>query len=463
VARRRPLRRVDGAFVLACACAAGIAGLCARAGTASAQSLSLDPMTARGIAHAGTGLVADDTAAVWWQNPAAAARREAARIIAGATSLDTDLEIEPRLGVPVSTLVNRGNSGLSPQLSFAWTLSGFTVGASLLSSQRLGRRFEGPTARTPENADRESALRYAGLAGAMRRDTISVGAARRLGDQLAVGVSFSASRLTLRETRRVWAGLENRDLLRDASRDLELSFAVDDLFIPAASAGVVLVPEDSPLELAFAASVVTGAELRGTLRAPPSEERLLAGQRRAALELPHQLVLRSGARWQAARWSAELNGQLELTPRPARSLVWQLEDFSVRDESGLVATPRQLPAQLSLRSLAHLRGAVDVEVLEGLLWLSGGAGWSPIGTSGARLTPGFADMGGTTASFGAELSAGGVTVAFGVTRTWSPRVIVAQSTRRLDNPFGAGDQMTGFGTYRSAVDIAGISLEIEAR
>ena len=437
--------------------------LCSLPRLASAQSLSLDPMTARGLAHAGTGLVADDTAAVWWQNPAAAARREAARIVAGATSLDTDLEIEPRLGVPVSTLVNRANSGLSPQLSFAWTLRGFTVGASLLSSQRLGRRFEGPTAHTPENADRESALRYAGLAGAMRRDTISIGAARRLGDQLAVGVSLSGSRLTLRETRRVWAGLENRDLLRDASRDLELSFAVDDAFIPSASAGVVLVPEDSPLELAFAASVVAGAELRGTVGSTPSEDRLLAGHRRAALDLPHQLVLRSGARWQAERWSVELNGQVELTPKQARSLAWQLDDFSVRDESGLIASPRQLPAQLSLRSLAHLRSAVDVEVLEGLLWLCGGAGWSPIGTSGARLTPGFADMGGTTASFGAELSAGGVTIALGISRTWSRQVIVAQSTRRLDNPFGAGDQMTGFGTYRSAVDIAGISLEIEAR
>lgn len=442
---------------------AGLVACAALAGPAAAQSLSLDPLTARGLSRAGTGLVSDDSAAVWWQNPAAAARREAARVVAGATSLDTDLEIEPRLAGPASKLVNRANSGLSPQLSFAWTLRGFTIGGSLLASQRLGRRFEGPTARLPDNADAESALRYAGLAGALRRDTISIGVARRLGDQLAVGVSLSGSRLFLRETRRVWAGLEGRDQLRDASRDLELSFAVDDAFIPSASAGVMVVPEDSPLELAFAASAVAGSDLRGELRVPPSEERLLAGERRAALELPAQLVLRSGARWQAERWSFEVNGQVELVRKPARALTWRLDDVTFRDESGVIATPTELPAQLSLRTLAQLRAAVDVEVLEGLLWLCGGAGWSPIGTSSARLTPGFADMGGTTASIGAEVSAGGVTLAFGVSRTWSRRVIVSRSTRRLDNPFEAGDEMTGLGVYSSAVDIAGISIELESR
>lgn len=436
----------------------------ASGGAARAQSLSLDPLTTRGAARAGTGLVSDDTAAAWWQNPAAVARREAARIAAGATSLDTDLEIEPRLGYPAATLVNRANSGLSPQLSFAFGWGGFTLGGSLLASQRLGRRFEGPTSRSVEVADRESSLRYAGLAGAMRRDTITLGAARRLGDQVAIGLSLSGSRLTLRETRRVWAGFAVREPLRDPAHDLELSFAVDDAFLPSASAGVMIVPEDSPLELAFAASVAAGSELRGSVRAPPSETRLLAGRREASLELPAQLVLRSGARWLHGRWSFEVNGEVELVRRSARRLDWKLLDLTIRDESGVYVMPTALPAQLSMRSLAHLRGSADVEVIEGLLWLCAGGDWSPIGTSSARLTPGFADMGGHTGSLGAEISAGGVTLTLGISRTWSRRVIVASSMRRLDNPFeGGGDAMTGTGVYSSNTDLVGISLEVEAR
>lgn len=455
--------RVGVGVVGAAAFALASLGAAVSAAPAAAQSLSLDPLSARATARAGTGVVSDDTAAAWWQNPAAAARREAARAVAGATSLDTDLEIEPRLGYPASTLVSRANSGLSPQLSFAFAWNGLVLGGSLLSSQRLGRRFEGPTSRSPEQADRESGLRYAGLAGVLRRDTVSLGAARRFGDQIAVGVSFSASRLALRETRRLWAGLEGRDVLRDPSRDLELSFAVDDAFIPAASAGVMIVPEDSPLELAFSATAVSGAALTGSVRAPPSETRLLAGHREASLALPAQLVVRSGVRWLRGRWSFEANGEVELVRQSARRLDFQIFDLTIRDESGVYVTPTELPAQLSMRTLAHLRGAADVEVIEGLLWLCGGADWSPIETSSARLTPGFADLGGRTASLGAEISSGGVTLALGISRTWSRRVIVASSTRRLDNPFEAGDAMTGTGIYSSRNDLVGISLEVEAR
>jgi Outer membrane protein transport protein (OMPP1/FadL/TodX) len=435
---------------------------------ASAQSLSTDPITARSIGHAGAGLVADDTAAVWWQNPAAAARREAARVMLGLSSVDTDLEITPHVGGAAPRSVSRASSGISPQLSLVVTWKGTSLGASMLYGQRLGRRFEGPPPRIAvEQANRVYSLRYAGLAGAIRRETYNLGAARRFTDELAVGLSVGVSRMSLRESRRLWAGLQSRagngDIVRDPQHDLELSILATDQLVPTATAGAVWVPEDSPLELAVSATAIAGFALRGELSGRPTETStaLAAGDRRAALDLPAQLVVRGGARWQGERWSVEANGQLELVPARARQLTWQLEDVVVRDYSGLTAPIHQLRSQLSLRSLASLRAAADVELIEGFLWLSGGAAWSPILPSGPRLSPGFAELGGGTAALGAEISSGGVTVALGISRTWSPEVATSFSLHRLDNPFGSGDGRTGNGTYQAAVDLIGASIEVE--
>ncbi len=443
---------------------------------AQAQSLSLDPITARAIAHAGTGLVADDTSAVWWQNPAAAARREATRLVIGMSSVDTDLEIEPRrvLSAPAST--SRANSGVSPQLSFVATWRETSFGVSVLTGQRQARRFEGSPPRIDVGeANRIFSLRYAGLSGAIRRDTINAGAARRLTDSLAVGFSLGSSSLDMRESRRLWAGIEALgDTLLDPKHDLEISLSGSDAFIPTATAGVVLVPEDSPLELAMSASFVAPIELRGAFESSTATSGAVPVYRRrdAAMELPAQWVLRLGARWQGERWSVEGNGQLEWLPSRARALRWQLDDARFVHPSGTPGALAELPSQLSLRPMGALRAAGDVEVIEGLLWLCGGASWSAISTSSTRLAPGFSELGGTTAAFGAEISAGGVTVALGISRAWSPQRSAGQTLHRLDNPFAGsfpgsgGDSATattGYGDYRSAVDLIGLSVEIEQR
>lgn len=451
--------------VSACALLAA-ALMAALASPAAAQSLSLDPMTARAAARAGVGLVSDDSAAVWWQNPAGAARREATRVTLGFLTVDTDLEISPA-ATGSSLLQSRANSGISPQISFATTLGGVSLGASFLGSQRQARRFEGPPSSllTPELANELFSMRYAGLAGVIGRDTVLLGAARRFGDSLALGISLGGSRLQVRETRAVWAGLEG-DLLADPMLDLDLAFDTSDLFVPAASLGAVIVPEESPVELAFSVSLVGRATVAGDVVHRPSSigTRLDPnGARRASLEIPGTLVLRSGARWQGERWGVEANGQLELTTRGARNLTWQLDGITFLHPSGLAASPRTLPAQLSMRSLAHLRAAGDVELIEGLLWLCGGASWSPIHTAPERMAPGFSELGGATVAFGAEVSAGGVTVAIGLSRSWSRRISVQSSVRRLDGPFGGGDMETGLGVYESAMDLAGVSLEVEYR
>jgi hypothetical protein len=443
--------------LVALACALG------HAGGAAAQSLSFEPMTARAVARAGAGLVSDDTAAVWWQNPAGAARREAPRLTVGFVTVDTDLEIEPAVS-GAALLQSRANSGVSPQISLVGTWKGTTLGMSLLSSQRQARRFEGPPADlSRDGANTLFSMRYAGLAGVHGRDTLSLGAARRLGDSLALGLSVGGSRLVVRETRAVWAGVEGEPIA-DHAFDVDLAFDASDPFIPTASIGAVLVPEESSLELAVAASLVGGATVKGdvTDRESSTGARLdPARAPHASLRIPGALVLRSGVRWQGQGWSIEGNGELELTTRAARSLSWQLDDVTFLHPSGAEASPRALPAQLSLRSLAHLRAAGDVEVIDGLLWLCAGAGWAPILTAPERLAPGFSELGGTTLAFGAEVSAGGITVAVGLSRTFSRRIAVHRSVRRLDGPFAGGDLETGLGVYESATDLAGISLEIE--
>jgi hypothetical protein len=432
---------------------------------ARAQSLSLDPVTARGIAHAGAGLVADDSSAMWWQNPAAAARRGSPRLVLGVASVDTDLAIEPigRSGAPIA--VSRALAEVAPMLAASLSLRGITFGLSFLSAQRLARRLPSPPSDlAAELLDSAYSLRYAGLSGALRRETVSLGAARRLDDQWAIGVSVSGSRVTLRESRRLWAGAEPNGATFDPEDDLEIALSGTDSFSPAASFGMVLAPQESSIEIATAISVVATTQLTGTLSGPTSaaDGPGLLRSGGASLRMPATAVLRTGVRWQGQRWSVEGNGALELVPARGRDRRWRLDGVEIVDRTDTItATPTQLPSQLSMRSLAALRGAVDVEAIEGLLWLIGGIGWSPIATASTRVAPGFAELGGHTVSFGAEVSAAGVTVALGLSRTWSRATTVTESLRRLDNPFGTGDAETGFGIYRAAIDLVGISIEVE--
>ncbi|MEZ4362480.1 MAG: hypothetical protein R3B48_19980 [Kofleriaceae bacterium] len=442
------------------------AALVARPSFAAAQSLSLDPVTARGVAHAGAGFVADDAAAVWSQNPAGAARREADRAVVGVSSVDTDLQIRPDLGRAAPVAVSRANAGVAPQLTLTGSWGETMLGLSVLSGQRLGRRFEVAPGDGGQGARTSYPLHYAGLAGALRRESLTVGAARRLGDTVAIGLSVGAARVQLKESRRLWAGLESFTSVGDPVDDLSISIDGVDGFVPSVSASAIYAPTCAPLEVAAGLTAVGGADLRGELRAEPTSAdgpRLTGNPATASVALPGALVLRSGVRWQAERWAAEVDAQLELTPRRARDLAWSVRGLSLEHRSGAQASLIGLPAQLSLRSSGAARGAVDVEVIRGWLWLVLGAGWSVTRMEEARVTPGFADLGGLTLAGGAEISAGGVTVTLGLSRAWSRSVVVDRSVRRLDNPFGEGDGVTGLGRYRAATDVVGISVEIERR
>lgn len=459
----RPWRtsRVGRVAHLACA---GALALAAMPLEASAQSLSLDAIAARTVARAGAGLLSDDLGGAWAHNPAAASRRTSPRALVGISLVDGDLELSPFTEEPSPVMISRAGVARAPIAAIALSWGETTFGLSFLSAQRVARRFEGPPSSSPEEeVQRDYSMRYAGLSGALRRELVMGGVSRRLGRQLALGLSVGAARVALRENRHVWGGLEPRDRLADSSRDVELLTRGEALGVPMATAGLVFVPDEGQLELAAAVSYVGAATIEGVVVTAPADvsspEVSTDGQ--ASLELPAAWVVRTGARWASERWSVELAGQLELWPASARELVWRLPDTTFIDGGGATAPLRRLPSQLSLRSLASLRAAVDREIIDDLLWLVGGIAWSPIGTSPPRLAPGFGEEPGVTLAAGLEASAGGVTVAFGLSHLRALPQNVRHSLRRLDSPFPGGDAPTGFARYQSSTQIVGFSIEIE--
>lgn len=440
--------------------AALIVALGARA--SAAQSLSVDAVTPRAVARAGTGTVSDDLGGAWAHNPASAARRSSTRALAGVTVVDTDLQLSAFSREPAPDQVSRAGMGRAPLAALALSWGETTLGLSVLSAQRVARRFEGPPSDLAlDDIQRAFGLRYAGLSGALRRELVMLGAARRFGDDLALGLSVGAARVALRESRHLWAGIPPRDQPGDPRRDLVVLTSASDLAVPMLSAGAVYVPGGGPVELALAATYVAASDLEGVgygvaadLRSPR-----LVGGTNARLHLPHALVVRSGVRWQGQRLSVEGNGQLELWPASAAALSWQLE-AQVEDSTGERVGLPALASQLSLRSTGALRAAADYELVDGLLWLVGGVSWTPLGTSAERLTPGFGELGGVTFGAGVEVSAGGVTASFGLSRQWSAPRSVRSSLRDTGAPFG-GAESTGFARYESGVELVGFSLEIE--
>ncbi len=445
-------------------CLAFALALAAVPGEPAAQSLSLDAIAARTVARAGAGLLSDDLGGAWAHNPAAASRRSGPRALVGVTLVDGDLELSPFTEEPAPVMISRAGVARAPVAAIALSWGDTTVGVTFLSAQRVARRFEGPPPPLPEeDVQRDFSMRYAGLSGALRRELVMAGVSRRVGRQLALGLSVGAARVALRENRHVWGGLEPRDVPGDSSRDVELLTRGVALGVPMATAGVVFVPEEGPLELAAAVSYVGASTVEGVVVTAPADINSpeVVSNGVATLALPASWVVRTAARWASARWSLELTGQLELWPASARELAWRLPDTTFIDAGGATASLRRLPSQLSLRSNASLRAAVDREVIDGLLWLVGGVGWSPVGTSRPRLAPGFGDLPGLTLAAGVEASAGGVTVAFGVSRLWALPQNVRHSLRRLDSPFPEGDQPTGFARYVASTQMVGFSIELE--
>jgi hypothetical protein len=181
----------------------------------------------------------------------------------------------------------------------------------------------------------------------------------------------------------------------------------------------------------------------------------------AELVLHEPVTLRTGARWLADRWSAELNGDLWLYPSAAESETWQLRGVSIVDQSGYSVGLSELPSRISRRTHGALRGAIDVEVIPGFLWATAGYAYTTASTGRERRSTTFADLSSHTAAMGLEISTGGFTFTLGWSRAWSVKRPEQISVWRLDNPFRAGDAEVPAGTFDASSDLVGLSIDAE--
>ena len=429
------------------------------AGHARAGGLVVVSGSPRSIGRAGTGTVGDDGGGALLVNPAAMARRDGARGQLGLALVDDELAWEPASG-PIAR--NQSPSSLVPMGAAIGSLGPWVIGLGAMTAAVSERSLIQPADFPPDLLGNRFEFRYAGIAGAIRRDTIVAGVARRIGDTLAVGLSVAGARVAVSETRRMWAGFEGRDTIGSPRQDIEVSMRGRDAFVPSVVAGVLIAPADAPLELGasigWSQRVSIDADVAGF--GVPGGPTVQRARPSASLDLRQPWALRAGARYLSERLVFELGGDLWAVPASAESAAWRVRNVSVVDVSGLEVPLEEVPSRISQRTHGAIRGALDVELFSGFLWATAGYAYSVGGVSGSRQSLTFGDLGGHTLAFGLEATAGGFTVTAGWSRTWAATIRPA-SELALDNPFHAGDRASPTGAYDGSIDQLGLMIDAE--
>jgi hypothetical protein len=170
--------------------------------------------------------------------------------------------------------------------------------------------------------------------------------------------------------------------------------------------------------------------------------------------------VRAGGRYVGERIVAELEGDLWIATAGSALTKWQVHGIHVIDPASVITNLDQVPSRLSQRTHVAARSAIDVELISGFLWATGGYAFSTGSTPANRLSPTFGDLGGHTGAVGFEITGGGFTVTLGMSRTWY-RETRAPTVLELDNPFQAGDRAIFNGNYDGSVDQIGFLLEAE--
>jgi hypothetical protein len=415
----------------------------------------------RAIGRAGAATVGDDGGGALLVNPAAMARRETWRVQLGTAAIEDTVQWQSN--TEASALSNsRAGTRLAPIGAAIGGLDGWVLGAGVMTAGVVDRSLPRPS---DAHGDLGSTYdyRYTGIAGGYRRDTVMIGAARRIHESLAFGLSAGAARIQVNEQRRVWAGVGGRDTIGSPTSDVELQLSGSDDFALSAVAGVMYAPVDTQIELGASVAWAETVHLDGDAVAvgvPGGPTVRYVAPPRDALDVTQPLTVRAGGRYVGDRVVAELDGDLWLAADGAEATAWQVRGIRVLDSSPLYVDLRGLPSRISQHTHVAMRTAVDVALIPGFLWATAGYAYSTLGTPADRLSPTFADLGGHTLGLGLEGTSGGVTVTLGWSRTWS-LATQAPTVLQLDNPFGAGDGPVPLGTYDGSIDQIGVLLEVE--
>lgn len=438
--------------------------LAALPGVSLAGGLDFETTGARAIGRAGAVFVSADGGAALQVNPGGLARRADTRVQVGLALHDHDATYRAPEGSDAPRIADRGRIAPTPALAAVTGRGRWVIAAAYAPAANLERRLPAPAFGQP--AAEVSALfphRYAGLSLDYRRDVVSIGAAVRVTDWLGAGVALSISRVALSETRHVWAGFDGRDTVGAPARDLVVGVGGVDWFVPGAVAGVLIAPE-APLELGASVSYTQRAAVSGdaslaatTSNATPRPVLAAPG---ASARVAQPLIVRAGARYLGDRVFAEAGAQLELFIATNPDPMWSLTGVRVEDDTGRTDDFTALPSAIHRRDRASVRAAVDVELVRGFLWLTGGYAFATSGTAAAELTATYADLAAHTLAIGAESQWSDMTLVIGYARTFAADASVAGSAIDLTNPFDAGTATVGDGRYDRGHDAFGAMLEI---
>jgi len=434
--------------------------LAALAAPAEADGLVIESGSPRDIGRAGTGTVGDDGGGALLVNPAAMARRDTTRVQVGAAIVDDNVDFHPNLPDTPRARDQAGSSVL-PLVSAEMALGGWIVGAGAMTSAASDRALASPSDFPASELGNRFEYRYAGISSSLRRDTVAIGAARRIGEDVAFGIAASASRVSIAEDRRVWAGFAGRESVGDPNHDVDLAMSADDPFSPSVVAGVLVAPPDTRIELAASIAWARAAHATGTVSATgtPGEVSTQVLSPTASITVREPVTARIGARWLGSRWIAEVGGDLWMMPSTDER--WALGDVRVIDATGVSADLTSVESRLAPRMQGAVRAAVDVELVSGYLWVTAGYAFTTSGTADDRLSPTFGDLGGHTLALGLETSAAGMTISLGWARQWSIARTVTATDWLDDNPFAAGDGPIATGSYDASRDLVGIAIDAE--
>ncbi len=429
---------------------------------AHADGLVIAGGSPRAIGRAGVGTVSDDGGGALLLDPAVLARRETTRAQLGIAFVEDSVEWLHSPSSPIAR--DQSGSSTLPMIAAEGAWGAWILGAAAMTSTVSDRQLRSPGSLDGAHYGNAFEYRYAGLAGGLRRDTVTIGAARRIGEWLAVGISIAGARVSVNETRAVWAGfVDRKDVLGDPDHDLEIAISSEDSLSPSAVAGVLVAPPDTHLELAASIGWARTAHLVGTVLASGigMGARVQTSSPAATMELDEPVTVRTGMRWLSDRWIAEANADLWIFPEKADTATWKITGVQAIDQSNFGVPLSQLASRISERTHGALRGAVDVELIEGFLWATAGYAYTMAGTGRERRSPTFGELSGHTLGLGLEASAGSVTFNLGWARTWSTKRPEQSSVWRLDNPFNAGDGQVPSGTYDASSDLVGLSIDAE--
>jgi len=432
---------------------------CARA---HADGIVIAGGSPRAIGRAGVGTASDDGGGALLLNPAALARRDAKRAQVGVALVDDSVEWIHSAGSPVAR--DQSGSSTLPLVAAEGAWGEWVLGAGAMTSAVSERALREPGSIDGAHYGNAFEYRYIGMVGSLRRDTVSLGVARRFGDAVALGVAIAGSRVSVGEKRALWAGfVDRKDVIGDPDHDVEVALTAEDTLSPSAVAGILVAPADTRVELAASVGWAATAHTAGEIGAAGVSSKVGAqlASPSATLDIREPITVRTGARWLGEHLIAEINADLWIFSEAANTQTWRLTGVRIVDASNFGVPLTTLPSRISERTHGALRGALDLELIGGFLWATCGYAYTSSGTGRERRSTTFGDLSGHTVGLGLEANAGGFTFTLGWARTWSVKRPEQYSVWRLDNPFHAGDATVPNGTYDASSDLVGISIDAE--